>query len=311
MSEAALDRVARALNLIPFISSNPGLSIIEIAERFNSTPSQISKDLTLLHMCGLPGYGHLELLDIQYEDLEHITVTDAQVLDQPRSLTQLEAMTLSLGLQLLGELASDENEQVAISNLQKRIAQLLGDQISSAVTIGDGVKESPLLPEIMKAIESEHLLVIEYNSASSDSMTSREIFPLSLTYHDGNAYLQAVAVREGELRTLRVDRIVRVVAGEKKEGFGANFSHPLIEISPQVIEIEMGRDGLFFIEKHNEIVTSYSDLGEKYRISLRVTPGEWILRTLLAWPSPVMILAPVDLSATLLERIKSTLSNYQ
>ena len=59
MKETALDRVSRALNLIPFIAANPGLSILQIAERFDSTPAQISKDLTLLHMCGLPVYTHL------------------------------------------------------------------------------------------------------------------------------------------------------------------------------------------------------------------------------------------------------------
>ena len=101
MPESAIDRVSRALDLIPFLVANPGLSISEIAQEFSSTEAQISSDLSLLHMCGLPGYSHLELLDISYEDPEFIEVVDPQVLDKPRSLTSIEAMSLVLGLQVL------------------------------------------------------------------------------------------------------------------------------------------------------------------------------------------------------------------
>ena len=152
MKETALDRVARALNLIPFIAGNPGLSITQIAERFKSTPAQISKDLTLLHMCGLPGYSHLELLDIKYDDPEFVEVTDAQVLDQPRSLTQIEALTLVLGLQLLSEIATDPAEKANISNLQNRLSKIIGEDFARSISISDGVVESPMVKEIREAI---------------------------------------------------------------------------------------------------------------------------------------------------------------
>ena len=45
MAESALERTARALDLIPFLSNNPGLTINEIAEKFASSPAQIFKDL--------------------------------------------------------------------------------------------------------------------------------------------------------------------------------------------------------------------------------------------------------------------------
>ena len=311
MSETALDRVSRALNLIPFISKNPGLSVVQIAQRFNSTPTQISKDLSLLHMCGLPGYSHLELLDIDYLDPEFVSVTDPQVLDQPRSLTQLEAMTLLLGLQLLSELSTDEAERCAISALQKRITELMGDQITSKITITDAVKESPHITEISQAIAAHQMLSIEYNSASSDSITSREIFPLSLTFHDGIAYLQAIAISERESRTFRVDRIVRTTPGDINHDFAENFTFEPSQATPQEIVVELGADGLFFIEKHNEIVTSFSDLGESYRITMRVSPGEWIARTLLSWPTPVLVIQPLELADLLRQRIAGALANYQ
>ena len=310
MSETALDRVARALNLIPFISSNPGLSVLQIAERFASTPTQISKDLSLLHMCGLPGYGHLELLDINYEDPNFVSVTDAQVLDQPRNLTQLEAMTLLLGLQVLSELATHEQERAAISALQERIGNLLGDQLTSRITITDAVEELPFIADISRAIAAAQFLFIEYNSASSDSITSREIFPLSLMYRDGIAYLRAIAIAEREPRTFRVDRIVKVTYGKIDQQYAEGFSSE-VEPTAQNVEIEFGGDGLFFMEKHNEIVTSFSNFGEGYRITLRVGPGEWILRTLLSWPTRVVVLEPPELADSLRERISGAMANYE
>jgi len=311
MSETALDRVSRALNLIPFISKNPGLSVVQIAQRFHSTPTQISKDLSLLHMCGLPGYSHLELLDIDYQDPEYVSVTDPQVLDQPRSLTQLEAMTLSLGLQLLAELSTDEAERCAISALQKRITTILGDQITSKITITDAIQESTYVIEISQAIGAHQALTIEYNSASSDLVTSREIFPLSLTFHDGIAYLQAIAISERDSRTFRVDRIVRITPGDINHDFAKNFAFAPSQTTAEEIVVELGADGLFFMEKHNEIVTSFTELGSAYRITLRVSLGEWIARTLLAWPTPVLVIQPRELADLLQHRIAGALANYQ
>ncbi len=310
MSETALDRVARALNLIPFIASNPGLSVVEIASRFNSTPTQISKDLSLLHMCGLPGYSHLELLDIDYEDPNYVSVTEAQVLDQPRSLTQIEALTLVLGLQLLGELASDQSEALAISALQLRISNLFGEQLAGKVTVADAIVDSPIARKISQAISHHQHLVIHYTSASSDSVSDREIFPLEINYHNGIGYLSAFATEARELRTFRLDRIDAISVGTSDPEFIETVVRPGGSQELSDIEIEMGRDGFFFIEKHNEIVTSFHEIGERFRITLRVTPGEWITRTLLAWPSQITVLRPTDLADAIRERIASALANY-
>lgn len=262
-------------------------------------------------MCGLPGYSHLELLDIDYQDPEYVSVTDPQVLDQPRSLTQLEAMTLQLGLQLLAELATDATERSAISTLQKRITSLLGDQITSKITITDAVQESAHVIEISKAIGAHQILTVEYNSASSDLVTSREIFPLSLTFHDGIAYLQAIAISERDSRTFRVDRIARITPGDINHDFAINFAFAPSQAIAEEIIVELGADGLFFMEKHNEIVTSFTELGLSYRITLRVSPGEWIARTLLSWPTPVLVIQPRELADLLQRRIAGTLANYQ
>jgi len=314
MSETALDRVARALDLIPFITNNPGLSVVQIAQRFHSTPVQISKDLTLLHMCGLPGYSHLELLDIDYEDPNYISVTEAQVLDQPRSLTQVEAMTLVLGLQLLSELTTNPSERESISALKERIVKKYGSTLSRSVSIADAVIPSPLAAQILEAISEKRWLILDYNSASSDSLTTRNVFPLHIYYVHGIGYLRAYAREAEEERTFRLDRITQMRPGQVDLKFGeeaiARHSAPADSEVPGIL-IEMGEDGYFFIERHNEIVTSFEEIAGRFRIRLGVVAGEWILRTLLAWPSRIEILEPASLSSAIHARLAGTLSNYQ
>lgn len=308
MKETALDRVSRALNLIPFIAANPGLSILQIAERFDSTPAQISKDLTLLHMCGLPGYTHLELLDIDYEDPEYVSVLDPQVLDHPRSLSQTEALTLVLGLELLSEIAKDPNEREGIAKLQERLSKIIGDDFARAITIADGVVESPIMKDLEKAISDSRFIQITYNSASSDTVTTRTVFPTDLFFKDGIGYIQALMKDSVEVRTFRIERIIELALGEPDPTF-AELSHSSSNEDIE-IEIEMGEDGIFFLEKHNEIVTSSKEVTGAFFLNLKVNSSDWIKRVISSWPGRITVIKPVDLAKEIEDIARATLQNY-
>ena len=64
---APLERTARLLDLVPYISSHQGISLKELAKLFKVDESQMTSDLTTLWMCGLPGYTPLELMDLNFE----------------------------------------------------------------------------------------------------------------------------------------------------------------------------------------------------------------------------------------------------
>ncbi len=311
MKETALERVARALDLIPFISQNPGLSVVEIADRFHSTPTQISKDLSLLHMCGLPGYSHLELLDIDYEDPRYVAVRDAQVLNRPRTFSQIEVLTLVLGLNMLEEVATSDSEGTAISNLRDRFSGILNEEISRTVSIADGLVDSPLATEISGAITRFQFVTMEYVSASSDSRSAKEVYPLEIYFNDGIGYFTGYALDVDALRTFRIDRIVSLKLGEINLKFMESVGN--VQSDEIMIEMELltGKDGIFFIEKHNEIVTSFEETADGFQIYLKVSPGEWIIRTLLSWQSKVTVVRPESLAFTLRARIASALKNYE
>ena len=106
MSESALDRTARALDLVPYLLEHQGISIAELAQVFGVSEKQINDDLILIHMCGLPGYTPLELIEMYYED-GYVTVSDPQSLKKPRSMTSSEITSLLVSLDLLKSVRSD------------------------------------------------------------------------------------------------------------------------------------------------------------------------------------------------------------
>ncbi len=308
MSETALDRVSRSLNLIPFLSKNPGLSIPEIAHRFDTTPTQISKDLSLLHMCGLPGYSHLELLDIDYEDPNYVSITDPQVLDRPRSLTQIEGLALVLGLSLLLDLTANEHEKEKIEKLQSRLSHSLSESQTRYVSIDNAVLESPFAIEISESIRENTTLTIRYLSATSDSESEREISPRSLNFRDGIGYVQALSLTDHAIRTFRLDRITSVTKSHSTL-IGESITK---SAQPSATSrIRLPREGFSFLEAHDEVVIDTDFDGAFYTVHLNIEPGEWLIRTLLALPYSAEVLDPSWLSSEVQERAQKALAQYK
>ena len=65
MAESAAIRALRAMDLIPYILENPGISISNLSEKFSVSEKQIESDLQLIFLCGLPGYTPYESTPIR------------------------------------------------------------------------------------------------------------------------------------------------------------------------------------------------------------------------------------------------------
>ena len=98
--QTSLSRTARLLDLVPYVASHQGIEIATLAKHFNVSQDQMIADLTTLWMCGLPGYTHLELMDLSFES-GFVTIHNAQTLSNPRSLNSEETIALLLGLDLV------------------------------------------------------------------------------------------------------------------------------------------------------------------------------------------------------------------
>ena len=67
MSSAVSDRLPRLLALVPYLLARPGILVADAAADFGITEKQLRRDLELLWMCGLPGYGPGDLIDLSFD----------------------------------------------------------------------------------------------------------------------------------------------------------------------------------------------------------------------------------------------------
>ena len=62
----ATDHLPRLLALVPWLLAHPDTSVAEVAKEFGVGEAQIRADVNLLWMCGLPGYGPGDLIDVEW-----------------------------------------------------------------------------------------------------------------------------------------------------------------------------------------------------------------------------------------------------
>ena len=313
MAETALERTSRALDLIPFVAANPGLSIEELAMKFESTPSQIFKDLEMLFMCGLPGYTHLELIDMELEE-DYVAIRNPQNLDKPRKLSRIETTSLTLGLDLLIPLIGDEELKRKAVNLRGRFTALLNEEAEPIATVIQGEAKSigEVDVVIAQALAHQTSLEITYRSASTDEISTRIISPISTYLERDHLYTIAFCSKAGEERHFRHDRILSVKATEvseqsKRERPARSVEKPDLLVVTAVLSPR----NRYFLEAHNSIVESVVSHGSDLLATFSVGDYEWLLRELLALPGRVEVLGPPEFTKEFYGRLDAVLSQYR
>ena len=137
---AATDRLPRLLALVPYLIARPGIPVDEAAADFGVTPKQLRKDLELLWMCGLPGYGPGDLIDLSFEG-DTITVTYDAGMRRPLRLTAAEATALLVALRALADTPGVVDTDAVRRSLAK-IESAVGQAQPAGVVVGLAMRES-------------------------------------------------------------------------------------------------------------------------------------------------------------------------
>ena len=86
MNTGVADRLPRLLSLVPYLLARPGVPLADVAADFGVGERQLRRDLELLWMCGLPGYGPGDLVDLSFTG-DTVTVTEDAGMRRPLRLT--------------------------------------------------------------------------------------------------------------------------------------------------------------------------------------------------------------------------------
>lgn len=201
-SERTVARLSRLLAMIPWVIANPGRPPEEVQQRFGyGSQAELVKDLEILFLCGLPGYGPDQLMDMYIDD-DEVSIEMAEYFAAPLRLTAAEALVLlAAGSAVLSSgMGSSDALERAVAKLRAVIAP---PEIFDV-----GLDPSPGVTAVLEgAVRDRRVVRITHTSMASHATTEREIEPWSVFTTLGSWYVVAHCRRAGDRRVFRVDRI--------------------------------------------------------------------------------------------------------
>jgi proteasome accessory factor C len=199
----AEERLSRLLVMLPWLMERGEVPLAEAARRFGLTPAEVTRDLELAAMCGLPPFVD-EMIDVFIDD-DTVFVGVPRLFTRPLRLTSPEGFALVAAGRAAMQLPGAEPGGPLGRGLQK-LEAALGDQ---AVVV-----DLPVTPALADAIEvvraavpTAERLRIEYWTPSRDEVSERTITPRLVFNDRGEWYVAADDGRSGERRTFRIDRM--------------------------------------------------------------------------------------------------------
>jgi len=194
-------RLKRVLALVPYIADHPGVSLEELASRFEVPIRDLEHDLELLWYCGLPPYTADRLIDLEIVD-GHVSVRFAEYFARPLRLTAAEGLSLlAAGRALLAVPGADPDG--ALATALDKLARVVGAGAGLAVDVGG----APHLEALRRAAEAGEQVEIDYYSFGRDALTTRIVDPRSVFHAFGQWYVDAYCHQAEADRLFRVDRV--------------------------------------------------------------------------------------------------------
>jgi len=297
---ASGERITRLLALVPWLRAHEDITITAAAEYFDITPAQLEKDLWLLVVCGIPGYGPDQLIDIDFWDEGRIRVLDPQTLDAPMRLAFEEAAALIVALRLLAQLPG------APDAVHTALDALIS--ASDVEETGVYVAQDPepvVTAEIERAIGERRLIRLQYASGSTGEITERLVEPQRMLSTDGRHLLIGYCRLAEAERSFRIDRIVAI---EATETF-VPTEYPVFEAAPIHVTCVLDPDARWVADVHADGVVDQVADG-RWRVRLTVFDPAWLVALMLRLRGSAEVIDPPDLRRMVADAADDALASY-
>ena len=311
-NRASADRLGRLLNLVPYLLARPGIAVAQAAADLGITERQLREDLELLWVCGLPGYGPGDLIDMAF-DGDRVTVTYDAGIDRPLRLNPDEALALVVALRMLAETPGVSSRD-AIERALAKIENATGDLADAPVAVRLPAN-AERLDAIRAAVERRHALRLTYYTAARDETSERVVDPMRVLMVGSRGYLEAWCRRAEATRLFRVDRIdaftelaepsappAQAVPHDVTDG----VFHPTPDLP--LVTMRVGRGSRWITEYYpcEEVRRE----GDEWLVTMRVTDLGWAQRLLLGLGADVTVVGPRELVDRIREQATTALDQY-
>ncbi|SDF32990.1 proteasome accessory factor C [Lentzea fradiae] len=302
---ASNERLPRLLALVPYLLNRPAITVKEAAADFGITPKQLRKDLELLWMCGLPGYGPGDLIDLSFEG-ETITVSFDAGMNRPLRLTAAEAASLLVALRALADTPGVVDTD-AVQRALAKIEAAVGKAQPAGMVVGLGAFEREETAEIRAAVQDavkrERAVRIRYYSQSHDAISDRVVDPMRLLLLEGRGYLEAWCRSALGVRLFRLDRIDQVDVLDEPSAPPPHAQHT--DTSEGLFQPrDSQKIAVLLLEPDAHWVAEYypvdhaAELSDgRTRVLMRYDDPSWMVRLLLGLGGDVHVEQPSELAA--------------
>jgi proteasome accessory factor C len=305
-------RLQRVLALVPWIAAHPGVTLDELAERFEIDRTELEEDLELLPLCGLPPYTADRLIDLVVGDDGAVSVRLAEYFERPLRLTPAEGVALlAAGRALLGVPGSDPEGPLG-TGLAK-LERALGATGALAVHVAG----ADHLQQLRDAVDAGRQVEIEYYSSARDEMTTRVVDPVRVFHALGAWYLAAWCHSAKGDRLFRIDRVRAVrPTGERIDPpaetppeHDAELVYRPAPDDPRV-RLRLDRDAAWVAESI-PVEEQRARRGGKTDVVLAVSGAAFLERLLLSLGPRATLLGPPEARAATAAAARRVLGAYR
>jgi proteasome accessory factor C len=305
-------RLPRLLSLVPYLIARPGIPIAEAAADFGISELQLRLDLELLWMCGLPGYGPGDLVDLSFSG-ETVTVTEDAGMRRPLRLTTAEATALLVALRTLADVPGVA-DTAAVRRATAKIERAVGDAGPAGVAVDLGLDEAATTATVREALTSGRALRIRYYTASRDAVSQRTVDPMRLLVAEGRGYLEAWCRRAEAVRLFRLDRVDDVVVLDEQAAPPPDAEPTDVSDGPYRPRAEH-RTAVLLLEPRARWVAEYYPMDEvvevdggRVQVMLRYGDPDWLVRLVLGLGGGARLVEPRDLVEAVGRRARDALA---
>jgi proteasome accessory factor C len=312
----ATDHLPRLLAVVPWLLAHPGTPVAEVAREFEVSESQLRADLNLLWMCGLPGYGPGDLIDVTWHG-DRVTLSNAEEIARPLRLTPEEALALVAALRVLSGVPGIV-ERAAIDRALAKLEAAAGTATATdrVVVAPSSGSDPQVVTTATAALASGRRLHLRYWVPARDEATERDVDPLRLFTTDGRAYLAGWCYSVDDLRTFRLDRVLE-----------ATMLDTPVDVPDETRRRALDA-GLFTPAKDDPLVTISLDPPARWVadfypceeveergdggliVRLRVRDDAWVRRLALGLAGLGRVTEPAELAAEVRNAAIATLAAY-
>ena len=309
---SAREQVARLLALVPYLQAREGgVPLARVAADFNVAPDQIVKDLKVLWMCGLPGLGPEDLVDIDFEAFEDdpdglVRIANADYLSRPLRLGSSEASALIVALRALREGSASASREVVDRTLAK-LEAAAADGVPDGATDRLEVRLVATAPEkevarqLADAIARDRQVRLDYYVPTRDETTSRVVDPIAVLSAEGHDYLDAWCHLVEGRRLFRLERVQSLdlleQARERPDVPPRDLSEGLFAPDPEdlVARIHLA-PGYRWVADYYPVAAVEEAGDGGLDVELSVGDPRWLVRLALRLAPGVTVLAPHELA---------------